>query len=148
MNQLNVRVGVGVIIKKEGKVLFGKRKSSHGEGYWAFPGGHLDFGENIFDCALREIEEEVGIKVKNLKEFDFTNDFFEKENKHYITIFISADYESGEVELKEPNKCDGWEWFDLKNFPEPLFLPIQNLLKKKRICDYASVNLSGAKTQY
>ncbi len=130
MNQPNVRVGVGVIIKKEGKVLLGKRKGAHGEGRWSFPGGYLEFGENHFDCALREIEEEVGIKVKNLKEFDFTNDFFEKENKHYITIFISADYESGEVELKEPNKCEGWEWFDTDSLPEPLFLTIQNLLKK------------------
>lgn len=130
MNQPNTRVGVGVIIKKEGKVLLGKRKGSHGEDCWSFPGGHLEFGENHFDCALREIEEEVGIKVKNIKEFDFTNDFFEKENKHYITIFISADYENGEVELKEPNKCEGWEWFDADVLPEPLFLPIQNLLKK------------------
>lgn len=133
MNLKQVRVGVGVIIKKDGKILLGERKGSHGEGFWSFPGGHLEFGESLFDCATREVEEEVGVKIKNLKEFEFTNDFFEEENKHYLTIFISADYESGEVQLLEPEKCNGWEWFDEDNLPENLFLPIQNLLKKKRL---------------
>ena len=127
----NVKVGVGVIVKKDNKILLGKRKGSHGEGYWAFPGGHLDFGESLFDCALREVSEEVGIKIKNLQEFDFTNDFFEKENKHYITIFVSADYDFGDVKILEPNKCSEWNWFDIENLPTPLFVPIENLLKKK-----------------
>ena len=37
------RVGIGVMIFKDGKVLLGKRKASHGEGEWASPGGHLDY---------------------------------------------------------------------------------------------------------
>jgi 8-oxo-dGTP diphosphatase len=39
------KVGVGVIIKKDGKVLMGKRKNAHGDGTWSFTGGHLEFGE-------------------------------------------------------------------------------------------------------
>ena len=31
----------------------------------------------------------------------------------------------------EPEKCEKWEWFEWNNLPEPLFLPIQNLLKQK-----------------
>jgi 8-oxo-dGTP diphosphatase len=34
------KVGVGVCIVKDNKVLLGKRKNSHGDGTWAFPGGH------------------------------------------------------------------------------------------------------------
>ena len=56
------RIGVVVIIKKDNKILFGKRKGSHGEGSWSFPGGHLEFNENIEDCAVREVLEETGIK--------------------------------------------------------------------------------------
>ncbi|MBI4157475.1 NUDIX domain-containing protein, partial [Candidatus Woesebacteria bacterium] len=75
------RIGVGVIIKKRGKVLLIKRKNSHGDGTWAFVGGHLEFGETPAECAKREVFEEVGIKIKNVKTTVFTNDFFKKEKK-------------------------------------------------------------------
>lgn len=42
-----------------------------------------------------------------------------------------ADYDSGEVKIMEPEKCEQWEWFDWNNLPKPLFLPAQNLLKQK-----------------
>ena len=49
--QPQTRVGIGVIILKDGKVLLGKRKGSHGAGEYAFPGGHLEYMES-FDVAL------------------------------------------------------------------------------------------------
>ena len=125
------KVGVGVIIIKNGKILLGKRKNAHGEGSWSFPGGHLEFNEEIFDCAQREVSEETGIKIKNLRNATFTNDIFSKEKKHYITLFILSDYDSGEVKIMEPEKCEKLQWFKWDDLPKPLFIPIQNLLKQK-----------------
>ena len=65
--QRSPRVGVGVIVIKEVKVLLGKRKNSHGHGSWSFCGGHLEFGEGIEECARREAFEEAGISIKNLR---------------------------------------------------------------------------------
>ncbi|MBU0929712.1 MAG: NUDIX domain-containing protein, partial [Nanoarchaeota archaeon] len=59
-----VRVGVGVYIIKDNKILFGKRKGFHGSGTWCPPGGHLEFNESIEECAIREVMEETGIKIK------------------------------------------------------------------------------------
>lgn len=126
-NEKIPRVAIVVIIKKDGKILLGKRKGSHGDGTWAMPGGHLEFKEKIFDCAHREISEEVGIKIKNLKHGPYTEDYFEKENKHYITIFVISDYESGEVKNLEPDRCESWEWYDWNDLPDKLFSPIINL---------------------
>ena len=53
------KVGVGIMILKNGKVLLGKRKGSHGEGEFAFPGGHLEYMESFANCAKREIAEFV-----------------------------------------------------------------------------------------
>ena len=117
-----------MIIKKDGKVLFGKRRGAHGEGTWSLPGGHLEFGETLETCARREVEEETGIEIKNIKSATFTNDIFEKEQKHYITAYVTADYSAGEVKIMEPDKCDEWRWVNWDALPEPLFIPISNLL--------------------
>ena len=58
------KVGVGVIVTKNSRVLLGKRKGAHGEATWCFPGGHLEFREKLEDCAKRETLEETGVKIK------------------------------------------------------------------------------------
>ncbi len=65
--QNNPKVGIGVMIIKDDKVLFGKRKGSHGEREYAFLGCHLEYMESFEACARRELEEECGIKIKNIQ---------------------------------------------------------------------------------
>ncbi len=134
MRKVNIikypRVGVAVIVVNNSKVLLGKRKGSHGDHTWNFPGGHLDFNEEVENCAKREVFEEAGIKIKNIRLGPFTNDIFIEEEKHYITIFVLSDLASGEPIVREPDKCEEWKWFFWNNLPKPLFLPIQNLLKQ------------------
>ncbi|MBI4447624.1 NUDIX domain-containing protein [Candidatus Woesearchaeota archaeon] len=125
------KVGVGVLVLKGGKVLLGKRKNAHGAGSWCFPGGHLEFNEAVEDCARREVLEETGLKIKNLRLGNFTNDIFKKEGKHYITLFVISDYDSGELRLAEPEKFERWGWFELGKLPKPLFVSTQNFLKQK-----------------
>jgi len=129
MEKERPKIGVGVCVIKDDKILFGKRKNAHGEGSWCFPGGHLELNENIEDCARREVLEETGLSIKNLRFGPYTNDIFEKENKHYVTLFIIADYDSGELKLMEPEKCEKWDWFKWEKAPNPLFIPNYNLLK-------------------
>ena len=65
------RLNVGIIVaNSDGKLLYCKRKNSTN---WQFPQGGIDKNEDIFDAALRELYEEVGIeenKVKLIKESD------------------------------------------------------------------------------
>jgi 8-oxo-dGTP diphosphatase len=123
-------VGVGVIIIKNKKVLLLKRLHSHGDGTWAFIGGHLEFNESLEDCAKREVFEEIGVKIKNIKPVAFTNDFFSKENKHYVTLFLTAEIESGVEKNMEIEKASEIKWFSWDKLPTPLFTPIKNLLKQ------------------
>ena len=129
MESKRPKVGVGVAVIKEGKVLLGKRKNAHGEGTWSFPGGHLEYKESWEDCAIRETLEETGLTIKNVRFGTVTNDVFYEEQKHYITIIMLSDYESGELQLMEPDKCYKWDWFTWENLPDLLFVSIENLLK-------------------
>lgn len=124
-----VRVGVGVIIVRGNRVLLGERIGSHGANTWATPGGHLEVGESIEECAQRETLEETGLEISNVRKFTFTNDIFNQEGKHYITLFVVAECESGDASVTEPNKCKQWRWFEWESLPQPLFLPLVNLLK-------------------
>jgi len=129
MESKRPKVGVGVAVVKEGKVLLGKRKNAHGEGTWSFPGGHLEYMESWEDCAIRETLEETGLSINNVRFGTVTNDIFQEEQKHYVTIIMLSDYESGDLRLMEPDKCEKWEWFAWDKLPDALFVSIENLLK-------------------
>jgi len=122
-------IGVAAIVIRNGKVLLGRRKNSHGDGCWQFPGGHLEYGETIQDCAIREVREETGMVVWSPRLGPYTNDVFEQEDKHYVTLYVICRHNSGKPAVKEPEKCDRWDWFDWENLPQPPFLPIRNLLR-------------------
>ena len=123
------KVGVGVIVRRSGRVLLGRRKGAHGAGTWQFPGGHLKYGESVQECARRELREETGLLLEELQLGPYTNDIFDEENRHYITLYAIGDLLKGDPELREPEKCEAWRWFEWSALPRPLFLPIQNLLK-------------------
>ncbi len=123
------KVGVAVIVIKDKKVLLGKRKNVPiGKGTWGFPGGHLEENESFEAGAKREVMEEAGMKIKNLRFVGTTNDIFKKEKMHYITLFLTAEHLSGSPKVIEPDKCEKWSWFEWKKLPSPLFLPVKNLL--------------------
>ena len=123
-------VGMGIFVFKDGKFLMGIRKNPHGIGKWALPGGKLEFNEELEDCARREVKEETGLEIKNIRFKAITNDMFKNEDKHNITIFMISDWLSGEPRVMEPNKCEEWKWISKDNIPEPLFLPLINLRKR------------------
>ena len=125
-----VRVGVATVILKDNCILLGERIGSHGAHTWATPGGHLELGESIEECAKRETLEETGLVVNSITKLGFTNDIFEKENKHYVTLFVIASCDESEPQIMEPDKCKQWKWCKLDEVPEPLFLPLINLLKE------------------
>jgi 8-oxo-dGTP diphosphatase len=125
-----VQVGVGVFVKRNEKILVGKRKGSHGAGTWALPGGHLEPGESFETCCKREVLEETGLIINNITPVVFTNDVFHQEGFHYITLFFKGEYESGEAIVAEPRQCEEWRWVSLEHIPRPIFLPLRNALEE------------------
>jgi 8-oxo-dGTP diphosphatase len=119
-------VGIAVAIRRENKVLLHKRKGKHAPGMWAFPGGHLEFWETFEECVMREVREEAGdIQIDNIKFWTAVNYLHSDEKKHYVTILLVADWVSGEAEVREPEKCEGWEWLVWDDLPDPLMLGLQ-----------------------
>jgi len=81
--------------KDTGKVLVQDRKKS-----WkglSFPGGHVEDGESFYDCAVREIKEETGLHVENLKLCGVTHwHNSETFDRYLVFLYKTGDY-SGEL---------------------------------------------------
>jgi 8-oxo-dGTP diphosphatase len=126
--ELRPKVGIGVMIIKNGKVLMGKRKNAHGDGEYAWPGGHMEYMESFEECAKRETLEETGIEIGNVRLLRLMN-LKAYPPKHYVDIALVADWKSGEPKICEPEKIEGWDWYDLNNLPQPVFYTIPSYIE-------------------
>lgn len=126
------RVGIACFVWRDGKFLMGQRKGSHGDSTWSVPGGHLEPGESWEDCVRREVLEETGMEITNIRFFAITNDLFSEDNKHYVSIWMEADWVRNEPQILEPTKFIDQTWTDFHNLPKNLFQPCwSNLAKTK-----------------
>lgn len=117
------KVGIGVIIEnEEGKILIGKRKNSHAP-YFSIPGGHLECGETFEEAAIREVFEETGLEIKNPEVICVTNNLstYKEFNIHFVSIILYSKTFFGKPVVKEPEKCEGWQWVVPLNLPQPHF---------------------------
>ncbi len=136
METPKVRVGFGVMILKDNKILLGQRhvdpakadSELHGEGTWTMPGGKLEFGEDFIQGAKREVLEETGVDISNehIEVISLSNDMV--PDAHFVTIGLICRAFNGEAQVTEPDEITQWKWFTLDDLPSPLFEPSQKIL--------------------
>ena len=131
-------VGVNSLVVRDNKILLGKRKDIFGDGKWGLPGGHLELKESMQQAAARELLEETGMVCNSFVFSNIVND--SQDEGHYLQIGFLAQDVQGEPLLKEPDKCYGWQWFDLNKLPEDIFEPckpqIKAFLENKNFIDF------------
>lgn len=113
-------VGICIVIVKNGKILLGKRRGSHGEGEYSTPGGHLEHGESFAACAAREVLEETGLQIGRTRFLRVLN-CMTYTPKHYVDIAFAAEWKAGNPQVLEPDKVERWDWYDPHELPSPLF---------------------------
>ncbi len=112
--------GSAIFCQLDGKVLLVKQfRYPYGEELWEIPAGKLNAGETPDQTAIRELEEEGGLKAKKVEKlFDiyptpaYTNEI--------IRIYKASEFEIGEIHLDEDEFLKG-EWFDLEKAKEMVY---------------------------
>lgn len=100
-----------VLVSRENELLL-IRKPEWPPGYYSIPSGFCDFGESLEECAAREVEEETGIRIRNLRYVGSQSWPFPAQ----LMIGFTADYEGGDIVV------DRWEleaaaWFRRDSLP-------------------------------
>lgn len=109
----------------KGRVLLHKRskncRDEHGR--WDNGGGAHEFGSNIEDTVVREIQEEYGVTPTNLKfikVYDAHRKLDDGTPTHWVSVVYAAQVDPNKAKNNEPYKIDEIGWFALDNLPSPL----------------------------
>lgn len=117
-----------------------RAKHKSGGGQWGLVGGTQAKEETMEQTLVREIEEEIGIKVdiENVK----WNNFFQciaAPGVHFDHHGFVVEKWTGEIENKEPNKCDELKWFKEDELPlDNFFVSKGNLVNYLNKVDYST----------
>jgi len=93
-------VGVLAVVRKDNQLLLAQRSRGSYKGRWGFPGGHLEPGETVVAGALRELEEETGVKATSLGVLTALDEIGRDAagiiQWHYVLVVVLADWLEGE----------------------------------------------------
>jgi len=120
-----VACGVAVVVTHQQTVLFGKRATKSTEFDWQLPGGWIEAGEAPREAARREVLEETGLSLQDLKFVGLTSNVFYALN-HSISLYFEAECTNpGPLTVVESDKCIAWEWRSWSEVNDNLFLPLR-----------------------
>jgi len=105
----HVEVCAGALVFSKGKILL--LRSHKWNNNLVMPGGHIEYGERIKDALVREIREETGLEIKDIRfigvqEFIFDKVFYKK--KHFIFLDFFCKAKGGRIKLN--NEAEDYEW--------------------------------------
>jgi len=116
-----IGVGCGALLvndKNETLLLKRSSKTRNEAGFWSKPGGGVEFGEKIEDTLKREVKEELGVDIGEIRFLSFTDSIMKDDGQHWISLNYCAKIIKGEPKNLEPHKHDEIKWFKLDNLPE------------------------------
>lgn len=121
-----------LILIKDDRVLLSRRfNTGYMDGHYSLPAGHVDEGETVEDCLVREVKEEIGISVKK-KDIKLVHVMHRKENDIRLDFFYMVGGYKGEIKNMEPEKCDDLKWFELNKLPKNILPYIKQAIEESQ----------------
>lgn len=122
------RVGCGAAILRDGRLLLVQRRRPPEPDHWGLPGGKVDFLETVPAAVIREIDEELGIRIGNLALVCVVDQIDPAARTHWVAPVYRAEILAGDPAVREPEALAGAGWFALDDLPEPLTLSTRTAL--------------------
>ena len=118
-----IDVVIGVVVRTDGHVLICQRRpEGHLGGYWEFPGGKRELGESLEQCLVRELEEELAIRVQPVCALDII------EHEYPAVRVRLHPYLCGTDGVPHPIGCQRLEWIAPTSLLDYRFPPANDVL--------------------
>jgi 8-oxo-dGTP diphosphatase len=131
-NHKKIRIRVGVVLLSGNKVLLVEHQKD-GRYYWLLPGGGLNYGEKIEECARREIKEETNLTI-NLGKFLFLSESIAPDgSRHLLNLFFLGQIEGGmeDMEVGKEARLKSLAFIDFEELDKmEIHPPMGRLLKQ------------------
>lgn len=118
--------------EKEPKVLLIQRGHEPFKGCWAFPGGFMNMDETTEQCAVRELEEETGLKVADIQQIGAYSKVDRDPRGRTVTVAYLAVIEKPEA-VKGLDDAAKAQWFPISALPELAFDHEEIMADAKRL---------------
>ena len=131
-SNLPLRSGVGIVVLNEKNQIFVAKRIDNPKNYWQMPQGGIDEGEDFYQAALRELEEETSIKsVKLIKEIEKFTTYhlpdhllgiiwkgrFKGQKQKWFIVKFNGDEKEININTKTPEFLD-WKWINIDNLTD------------------------------
>ena len=101
-------IRVGTVVERDGALLLARHEKPDRKPYWVLPGGRLEPGETIPECAERELLEETGLKGRFAGVL-YVSEFM-AEDRHTVDVTVRVEAPNGEAQLgSDPEVEEGSE---------------------------------------
>lgn len=106
----NTRVSV-IVFNQEKEILLVKHRKGQRQ-YWVLPGGRLEYGENFFECGVREVKEETGLEVKADRIVYLSEAIAPDRSRHIVNVYLLAKLSGGTLRLGNESVLCGVEFMN------------------------------------
>lgn len=125
-----VRIRVAVIIRKDNQVLLVEHQKD-GQKYWLLPGGGVEFGESLAECAVRELKEETNLDIE-VGSLAFVADSIAPDSsRHVVHVVFYAQELGGRLQVGQEERLYTAQYVNIDNLCNlVIYPPIANDIVK------------------
>jgi len=129
---LPLRNGVGIVVLNKKNQIFLAKRIDNPKNFWQMPQGGIDHGEEFFEAAIRELEEETSIKTVSLiKELDGLTTYllpdhlvgiiwkgkYKGQKQKWFVVRFDGEEDEININTKNPEFLD-WKWVNIDNLTD------------------------------
>ena len=124
----NRGVSVDAVIIKDNKILLIKRGVNPFQGYWALPGGYVEWDESTEEAVAREVSEEIGLTVESCKLIGV----YSSPDRHPKQVINIAYRVTTSGNPKAGDDASEYKWFSMDNMPDKLAFDHERIITESQ----------------